>query len=374
MRPARLALRSGSAPVEVDSFTCGSLLDVEPQALGVTYWFDAAPDGEPYPITVHVAGRLRGVSPPGQRGTFTHVATVEDVVPGSGRVALTTRISDLARGTWDVTATPVQRAPEAATAAWAPVTDARLPRGTASGTTAFGPITRGRAPGVRLGAWPALVGMGTVLALVVQSLLAPRLGLPVQSLLALSLVACVLGLLGAKAYFLLNHPRGRRSFLTPGMSVQGFVLVAVAVLLGGAWALDLSPGAVLDATAPSLLLGMMVGRLGCLLGGCCAGRPTSSRWGVWSSDRRMGVRRIPVQLLESSLAGAAGFLALLGVIRFGASAGGLVFVAGVTAYTAGRQVLFPLRGIPRDTAYGRQVMLVAASLVALAATAALLLR
>lgn len=374
VRPPRLALRSGSTPVEVSSFTCRSLGDVEPQALGVTYWFDAAPDGDPYSFTVHISGRLRGEPPPGRQGTFTHLATVDGVVPGSGRVAVTTRVFDLVLGTWDVTATPVQRTPGGSAASWEPVTDARLPRGTASGTTTFGPLARVRAPGVRLWAWPALVGTGTVLALVVQSLLAPRLGLPVQRLLPLSLVACVLGLLGAKTYFLVTHPRERRSFLTPGMSVQGFVLVAIATLLGGSWPLDLPAGSVLDATAPSLLLGMTVGRLGCLLGGCCAGRPTGSRWGVWSSDRRMGVRRIPVQLLESSLAGVVGVLTLLAALVFGASAGGLVFVAGIAAYTAGRQVLFPLRGIPRDTAHGRQIMLVSSSLVALAATAALVLR
>jgi len=145
-------------------------------------------------------------------------------------------------------------------------------------------------------------------------------------------------------------------------------------LFGGSLLLGLPPGPVLDVTAPGLLLGMMVGRFGCLLGGCCAGRPTSSRWGVWSSDRRLGVRRIPVQLLESLLSGTVGALALAGVLRVGTSAGGLVFVAGFAAYTAGRQLLFPLRGIPRTTAHGSMVMLGSASLVSLAAAAALLTR
>ena len=360
--------------MEVNSFTCRSLEEVEPQALGVTYWFDAAPDGAPYSVTVHISGRLHGQPAPGEGETFTVFATVDVVVPGSGRIAVTTRIPDLQHGTWDVTATPVRPAKEGDPATWMPVTDSRLASGTASGTTAFGPVVRVRAPGVRLGAWPALVGTGTVLALVVQSLLAARLGLPLQRLLPLSLVACILGLLGAKTYYLATHPGERRSFLTPGMSIQGFVLVAVATLLGGSLLLGLSPGPVLDTTAPGLLLGMMVGRFGCLLGGCCAGRPTSSRWGVWSSDRRLGVRRVPVQLLESSLAGVVGALALSAVILFGTGAGGLVFVAGIAAYTAGRQLLFPLRGIPRATAHGPILMLASASLVSLAATVALFLR
>jgi phosphatidylglycerol:prolipoprotein diacylglycerol transferase len=87
----------------------------------------------------------------------------------------------------------------------------------------------------------ALVGTGTVLALVIQSQLTARLGLPLQRLLPLSLEACVLGLFGAKAYYFATHPRERRGLLTPRMSVQGFVLVAVATLFGGSLLLDCPP-------------------------------------------------------------------------------------------------------------------------------------
>jgi phosphatidylglycerol:prolipoprotein diacylglycerol transferase len=93
------------------------------------------------------------------------------------------------------------------------------------------------------------------------------------------------------------------------------------------------------------------------LGGCCAGRPTSSRWGLWSSDRRMGARRIPVQLLESGTALLLGAGATAAVPSLGTSDGGLVFVAAVAAYTAARQVLFALRDLPRATEHGRQVTL-----------------
>lgn len=374
VRPPRLALRSGSTPVEVSSFTCQGLQEIEPQALGVTYWFDGAPDGAPYTVRVHISGRLRGEPQPGRQETFAVLAEVADIVPGSGRIAVTTRVPDLPYGTWDVTAIPVQTAPEGSSTEWMPVTDPRLPTGTACGTTALGLVVSGLAPGVRLGAWPALVGTGAALALVIQSLLAQRLGLPIQRLLPLTLVTCLLGLLGAKVYYLATHPKERRTLLTSGMSIQGFVLVAVATLLGGSLLLGLPPGPVLDSTAPGLLFGMMVGRFGCLLSGCCVGRPTSSRWGVWSSDRRLGVRRIPVQLLESLLSGVVGALALAAVLRFGTSAGGLVFVAGFAAYTAGRQLLFPLRGIPRTTAHGPMIMLGSALIVAIAASATLLLR
>jgi len=58
----------------------------------------------------------------------------------------------------------------------------------------------------------------------------------------------------------------------------------------------------------------------------------------------------------------------------GKNAGGLIFVAGFAAYTASRQVLFPLRAIPRATKDGLRVILCAACVAAMAAAAALLLR
>jgi phosphatidylglycerol:prolipoprotein diacylglycerol transferase len=194
-----------------------------------------------------------------------------------------------------------------------------------------------------------------------------RLGLPLQRLLVLSILACVLGVVGGKVYYLATHRSEGASLLTGGASVQGFVLVAVTTLVGGSIWFDLPIGTVLDVTAPALLVGMAVGRVGCLLGGCCVGRPTRSRWGVWSSNRRVGVRRIPVQLMESAFAGILALLAALAVLAWGTSSDGAVFVAAVAAYTAGRQLLFPLREIPRATAHGRVVTLVVAGALSLTA-------
>lgn len=355
----RLARGCGQHPLEVAGPFFSLWQDTEPQALGVTYWFDAPPDGEPTSVSVHLAGRFRGSAPAGRKDSFEVVGTVERVLPGSGPVALTVRVLDMPSGTWEVAATPVEPAPPGASARWRVVSDPRRPHAAAVGTTTFAPVARVLAPGVRLGAWPALVATGAALALLAQSLLAVRLGLPLRQLLPLSAMACLLGLVGAKAYYLATH-RSEPVNLFRGMSIQGFVLVAVGTLLAGAFVLGLPVGAVLDVTAPGLLAGMAVGRLGCLLGGCCAGRPTTSRWGVWSSDRRLGVRRIPVQPMESTLALVLAGLTFLGVLLWEMSSDGAVFVAGIGAYTLGRQLLFPLRAIPRATAHGSLITLVVA--------------
>src|SRR2546430_6219841 len=75
------------------------------QILAVTYWFDPAPHMGPYPITVRFSGRridVKGRLSPGDR--FVQDETIEEVVPGSGPISLTTRVRGINPGEWLVTA------------------------------------------------------------------------------------------------------------------------------------------------------------------------------------------------------------------------------------------------------------------------------
>lgn len=49
---------------------------------------------------------------------------------------------------------------------------------------------------------------------------------------------------------------------------------------------------------PSLCAGILLGRIGCLLAGCCYGEPTALAWGVDFGD---GVARHPTQLYEAMM-------------------------------------------------------------------------
>ena len=352
--------------LQVMSVGCQTLDGVDPQGLGLTYWFDAADEGEPYPVTVRFTGQHPDAleDERSTERTFDVQTTVDRVIPGSGRIAVTARVLDLAPGEWRVTATPVSGlSSEGRGALLPPSQEPALPRGTATGTTTFAPVARVRAPGVRLGAWPALVSVGAVVALITQDLLARHHELPTLALLVMSFVASLLGILGAKLYYLAGHRNETGSVLFSGMSIQGFVLVAVATILLGSLIFDIPIGRMLDVTAPGLLFGMSIGRLGCFFGGCCAGIPTASRWGVWSSDRTVGVRRVPVQLIESASSGTVAVAALFAVLFTHTAIGGLIFVAAIAANTFIRQLLFPMRGIPRATAHGRTVTMAAAALV-----------
>ena len=348
--------------LQVSQVSWETVADVEPQALGLTYWFDA-PDGQDSSrVAIRFVGQRIGAGPkPGPRDRFDVVETIDNVVPGSGPIALTTRVRGIAPGKWQVTAAPDQVTPRRSSK-YGASPPARRGSASAVGTTAFAPILSVVAPGARMGAWSGLVAVGTVVALIAQSLLATRTGLPSGQVLLVSLVACLVGVAGAKLYYVVGHlikgDLGRGfDMLTGGMCIQGFVLGAVAVLLGGAAVTGVGVGALLDVTTPGLMFGMTVGRFGCFFGGCCAGKPTAARWGLWSSDRRLGMRRIPTQLFEAAVALAVGVTAMALVWMGPPRPAGVVFVGAMAAYTLGRQLLFPLRAGARHTAYGRVLTL-----------------
>ncbi|MGH7800133.1 MAG: prolipoprotein diacylglyceryl transferase family protein [Thermodesulfobacteriota bacterium] len=57
-----------------------------------------------------------------------------------------------------------------------------------------------------------------------------------------------------------------------------------------------------DVNILSLLTLIFITRFGCLLNGCCSGRPTHSAWGIELSNYEgVTCRRVPMQLLEASL-------------------------------------------------------------------------
>ena len=117
------------------------------------------------------------------------------------------------------------------------------------------------------------------------------------------------------------------------------VLAAVALVL---WVTRQPVAAGLDAAALGLGAFLACGRVGCLGAGCCHGRP--ARWGVRYGPehaelglpaRLVGVRLVPLQLVESLLvagAVAAGLVLVLTGGRAGEAAGLYVVVYGVLRF------------------------------------------
>lgn len=348
------------------------------EALSVTHWFDAESQGETYTATIRLTGRRLGeAGKAGRHDSFVKEETVPGIEPGSGRVSVTSVVPELHPGQWTVTADLVRRTT---------VAGARQPTSTrisgahtlpradwswrrwAVATGQFVPVKTRMEPFVRMtrvpavihGSWSGLIAVGVIVGAIVHARLLARQSIPVGSVLLVDLVAAVAGLVGAKLWYLVQRPRSARGeSIGEGWTVDGFVL-AVPAVVAALLLLDLPAGAFFDAGTPALFFGIAIGRLGCFFTGCCAGRCTRSRWGIWSSDRRVGARRIPTQLLESATGLLIGIAALVLVLGGVTGVGGAIFAGGFATYILVRQFLLRLRAQPHDSVRARVTAAVAA--------------
>ena len=369
--PAPLKVTSNFSPS-----TSGSISAFEKaaqQMLAVTYWFEPIPaPGEPYTAKVRFTGKRTNVEGKTQGGDhFTHDETVTGIVPGSGPISVTAKVRDINPGTWDVSARILDPAqaehstrrshhrPSKSSAAAAALGSALTPEDPDRADTWFwrrwapsvdwhqdihtGFEAFARVPGAFPFIWITFVCLGMVVALVTQTLLLAHQHLHLGPVWASTLFAMGVGAIGAKIWFIVKH-RDEHRF--EGWCIQGFIAGATpAAFIIFTVVLHYPTGTVLDASAPGLMFGMAVGRIGCFLGGCCVGMPTSAPWGIWCSDQHVGARRIPTQLMESVSALILGLILLLAFLTRG-PAGGAYFVAALAAYTLLREGLLRLRAEP----------------------------
>jgi phosphatidylglycerol:prolipoprotein diacylglycerol transferase len=341
------------------------------EAVTATCWFQPPRADGPSAVSI----RFRGASV-SARETFDYVERIDGIVAGSGPIAVTGRALTDHPGRWAVRAEAVPEEGPAHRLAAAPAPPRARPgsprrwlwtKGNplALGGTGGPSTTRlaafATAPGIVPGAWAGCVALGAAIAFVLQAFVGTRLGVPAGAGLTVSAVAILVGAVGAKVWFLALHGHSAGAVPSQGLCIQGFVVGATLVELLGARVTRVPTGALLDAIAPGLLLAMAVGRQGCFLSGCCAGRINGSRWAVWASDGRVGARRVPTQHLEALACAALGAVALVVNVEHVAVPRGSVFVGAMAAYTVGRQLVLPFRAEARRTPAGARAALVVAA-------------
>ena len=352
---------------------------VEPEALVATCWFDTGPSGDPYSATVRFTGRRIGVlGTPKAADSFTKDEIVDGIVPGTGPVSITTWVYGLQPGEWDVDADVVHVSGDAGArpafrsrpggsrsahpASWSWRRWAIATREVAPIRTRWALLAPlAMQPAVLPGIYTALAIVGFVAALGLQAVVLAGRDVAVGQPLAASVIALVVGLIGAKAWYAVLHPD--ESLIRGGWAVDGFLVVAPLVAAALLYAWDLPVGVVLDATAPGIFFAVALGRVGCFVTGCCAGQCTASRWGIWSSDRRVGARRIPTQLLESGAGLVIGGVSLALVVTAALPLDGAVFVVAFAAYAVVRQALLRLRAEGRRSYRTLPITAVAAGVV-----------
>ena len=204
-----------------------------------------------------------------------------------------------------------------------------------------------------------LVATGVLLGIWIAVRNAEKQGINGDDMWNLGIYMVLAGIIGAKILYVINDwssyaSNWREIFslntLQAGGVFSGGLLGALAV---GAWYMRrhlMPPMRTMDAGAPGLAFGHVLGRFGCFSAGCCYGKQTDHFWGVTFhnqlahlvSDTPLGVKLEPTQLIEAA-AEFCNFLFLMWLLKR-KKFDGQVFAAFMMLYGVERFFIEFLRG------------------------------
>jgi phosphatidylglycerol:prolipoprotein diacylglycerol transferase len=149
-------------------------------------------------------------------------------------------------------------------------------------------------------------------------------------------------LVGARLVFIVSnwrlyHREPRRIWRQSdgGASLYGGLVISFLVSLPLLRILEVPLGAFWDTASVTMLTGMIFTKVGCLLNGCCGGRPTAAPLALYLPNLRgIWCPRVPTQLLEAGLAATIllGSLSCWNRLPFD----GALFLSVVAFYSFGR--------------------------------------
>ncbi|HEX8087007.1 MAG TPA: prolipoprotein diacylglyceryl transferase family protein [Solirubrobacteraceae bacterium] len=203
--------------------------------------------------------------------------------------------------------------------------------------------------GVAVHSYPALLYLGLTFGVYAGYGAAASMELDPDRAAAGMLILIVPALVGSRLWFVARNwqayrhePRRIWYRGEGGATLVGGLLLALALSPAVLAALGLPFGAFWDAATFTLLVGMVFTRVGCLLNGCCAGRPSEGRLALrLPGQAGRWERRHPVQLLE--LATAVALLAGCFALSFAEPPPGAIFVFALAGYGCVRSIIDPLR-------------------------------
>lgn len=195
--------------------------------------------------------------------------------------------------------------------------------------------------------------IGLVFGVVAGNVVAHSAGLDTFRVYVATLILIVPALAGARLLFVAAKWQAYRHNLKRiwdrndgGYIMYGGLPCALLASVPLLRVLHVSLPAFWDVAIFTILVGMFFTRIGCLLHGCCAGRPCT--WfGLYLPNRDgMWEKRLPTQLLEASWAAALLICAVL--LRRSVPFPGALFLFLSMGYAAGRLLMEFGRDRPRN--------------------------
>lgn len=171
----------------------------------------------------------------------------------------------------------------------------------------------------------------------------PRYGISKAQMGDLAFWAILAGVLGARIVFIAQewgyyreHLQELATLQFQGLTSFGGLIFGMLAAIAWAWRKGIPIRNLLDVAAPPFLVGHLVGRVGCLMNGCCFGGacPTSVPWGIHVAGS--AALHHPAQVYDSLMNLAAlGFVLLVearGRLKTGQVAGLVVALHGAARF------------------------------------------
>jgi phosphatidylglycerol:prolipoprotein diacylglycerol transferase len=141
--------------------------------------------------------------------------------------------------------------------------------------------------GLTIKSYGTLMVIGFLVAVYVMRRLCQREGIDPIAITNAALYSLMAGIVGARIFYVLHYWEqfsgdwlGVFKIWRGGLEFLGGVVLAIVTMALYLRHLRLPVRRAMDVLAIGLMLGLGFGRIGCLLNGCCFGRPTDLPWGI----------------------------------------------------------------------------------------------
>jgi phosphatidylglycerol:prolipoprotein diacylglycerol transferase len=190
--------------------------------------------------------------------------------------------------------------------------------------------------------YPAMLYLGLVTGVVAGNIAAHAAGIDAFRAYLATIILIVPALIGARLWYVASQwkiyrraPRRIWNRREGGYIMYGGLPAALLLSIPLLRGLRLSFGAFWDVATFTILIGMIFARVGCLMNGCCAGKPSRTWFSLYLPNHQ-GVwgRRIPTQCLEAAWAAV---LLLSGIVVWPRlPLPGALFLLVALGYASGR--------------------------------------
>ncbi len=215
-------------------------------------------------------------------------------------------------------------------------------------------------------AYGLFVALGFLAALTVTTKLAKSEGILPEQVMDMGFIIILFGIIGSRIGYILikltyyiQRPFDIIKIWEGGLVFSGGI---IGVLLAIGWYAkrhQLSLRKLADLWAPAAALGQAIGRIGCLMMGCCYGKPTQVKWGIVFSNPKclapLDIALHPTQIY-SSISGFIIFLIVL-FVRSKKRFDGQVFLWFLIIHSTARLAIERFRWDDRGSLLGTDISL-----------------